>query len=444
MERELELAKALKTGTLDLICPEMELLACPNYREIALKGVGAIKSDSLGRLYFRMVAPFRGPLPDVLDSSRQPGEVASIRDCVMLRAIDESGREWRSSPLVIDLRNCVALNNWCFERRLPDIMHSEVQRGPTKSSIQILVPNSLRLPFDTATRRHTSVREKEIAWSSSIDTHIHKIGDAEVSFRSETDKWLSVFASQKSAFTPSWSGMLCHALGFATAQTPRPAVTVRSTNDFELLGLFSDPSWNIAQVIPPPVHCATPGGAANFWRLVELFFVYVESNRASSLVEELDGIRRGSRGSFQTACLTLAVGIEPIAQLLLRDEPKRISSDAISDLTSYIENWSGDSTLKMRAKQLLGRMSEASAADRMYAWADRTGTPHQLIDNWKKLRHPRAHGNQVAQQQVGYDLYYSAIELLHRIVCSEIGYDGPIVPTSQRGWTDSTIAGGTE
>lgn len=54
----MELARAIKGGTLELICPVMELLVCPSYHEVALRGAGVIRSDDLGRLYFRMVSPF--------------------------------------------------------------------------------------------------------------------------------------------------------------------------------------------------------------------------------------------------------------------------------------------------------------------------------------------------------------------------------------------------
>jgi hypothetical protein len=438
MNRELELAKAIKNGTLDLICPHMELLVCPQYHDVALKGTGIIRADNLARLYFRMVAPFHGPVHDILQPSKAPGEIYSLTDQVMLRAIDEDGREWRSSPLVVNLSSIIALGNWCIKKNIASLFHSVTRRESDQSFIQILIPDSPELPFDMATHCRKTVGDREIAWSSSIDNHVHPIEEANVTFRCEEDRWLSIAATQPSAFLPTWPGLLCHALGFATAQTLRPAVITRHFNAREDLELFSGPFWRFASAMCAPVQFSGPEGAKDFWRLVEVFFRYIERIEDKRLLDELDGIRRGAHGSFQTACLTLGIGIESIVKMLLKNEsPATVSSKMVGELMTYVDAWAGDASLKERAKGALGRLSETSAADLMYAWASRTGTRPELVDRWKKLRHPKAHGNSLDEEQVGYDLYYSSLELLYRIVASAIGYDGPIVPTSQRGWTDT-------
>ncbi len=438
MDRELELGKAIKHGTLDLICPEMELLVCPSYHDVALKGTGVIRSDNLARLYFRMVAPFRGRTHEVLLPSNEPGEIYSLRDHVMLRAIDEDGREWRSNPLIVNLHNVIPLPNWSIKQNITSLFHSVVRKESEHSFIQILIPDSPELPFDMATHSRKTVGDREIGWSSSIDNHVHPIGEAKVTFRREEDRWLSVAATQSSAFLPTWPGLLCHALGFATAQTLRPAVITRHFNAREDLDLFSGPFWRFASAMRGPVHVSGREGAKDFWRLVVVFFRYIERTEDKRLLDELDGIRRGARGSFQTACLTLGIGIESIVKMLLKDEsPATVSGKTVRELTTYIDAWPGDASLKERAKGALARLSEVSAADLMYAWASRTGARRKLVDRWKKLRHPRAHGKSLNEEQIGYDLYYSSLELLYRIVASAVGYDGAIVPTSQRGWTDN-------
>ena len=39
-----------------------------------------------------------------------------------------------------------------------------------------------------------------------------------------------------------------------------------------------------------------------------------------------------------------------------------------------------------------------------------------------------------------YDLYYSGVELMYRLIASVIGYAGPIVPTSRRDWGEEPTA----
>ncbi len=231
--------------------------------------------------------------------------------------------------------------------------------------------------------------------------------------------------------------------------------------------------------MPPPVYFRGPEGA-NFWRAVELFFSHIERHQFEQypLISELEGIRRGAQGSFQTACLTLAVGVESIAKVVLKDE--LVSPPSIQSLLDYIDSWQGDSTLRQRAKETLSqlpnadaagvldhldawkgdatlkkrakaalsRLSEVSAADRMYAWAKRTGIREEIVNRWKKLRHPKAHGDMVTEEGSGWNLYCSTAELLHRMVAYAIGYGGPILETSRVGWgletPGSDLSGGNQ
>ncbi len=55
------------------------------------------------------------------------------------------------------------------------------------------------------------------------------------------------------------------------------------------------------------------------------------------------------------------------------------------------------------------------------------------MDAWKKLRHPKAHGERLAQES-GWFRYCSTVELLHRMIAYGVGYDGAILKTSELGW----------
>jgi hypothetical protein len=231
------------------------------------------------------------------------------------------------------------------------------------------------------------------------------------------------------------------ALEFATAQTIPPALITRAYNAREDLTLFSGPFWRCSSSMPGPIRLDAPDAPRSFWRLVELFFNYLENRAELSqlegdpLLEELLGLRRGAEGSFQTACLTLAVGIESIAKLLSKGEPTtKLAPEILSSLMAHIERWSGEDRIKERVKGSVASLADLTAADLLYAWTKRTGNPPDLVDSWRKIRNPKAHGRKLNQGQVGHDLYYCAIELMYRVVASAIGYDGPIMLTSLRGW----------
>ncbi len=399
----MELAKAIKGGTLELICPEMELLVCPSYHESALKGAGVIRSDDLGRLYFRMISPFT--VGDARHKSlfgrRPAGELYAPEDYVMLRAVDENGREWRSNQFQLNLSNTIPLPNYVIRSNLFSILHAGERPELNYSGVRIVIPGVPGVPFDAVTHDQRSVGGQDAGSSYSIDHHEHIIGAAKVTFRREEGGFLSVSAVQSESFMPTWPGLLCHALGFAVAQTILPVVIAREFKDRADLSLHSGPFWRYSSLMPSPVPFTDLQGTRDFWRLVQLLFVYIEKQQIepNPLLDELDGIRRGAQGSFQTACLTLAVGIESIAGLLLQDEfTSLIPRPSIQPLLEYLELWRGDVALRDRAKGALSRLADVGAAGLMYAWAKKTGTSKELVDAWKKLRHPKAHGKRLTEE----------------------------------------------
>ncbi len=437
MSRELDWAKLVFEGSLDLICPEMELVVCPNYSEVAMKGSGVIRSDKHGRLYFRLISPFDGAAHPVLRPSRPQGEMYQPHDHVMLRATDEGGRMWSSNWMIVDLSNQLPIPNWRLRKHLANVMWSRQRPKHHTSYSHVLIPGLTRLPFDMWTKSVQTVGTKEVGWRDAVDHHSQTIDGAEVTFRKLEDGWLSIFARKDEPFMPYWAGLMLHAIEFMAGGNAPAAVLLRSFNEREDLQLCSGPFWRYDSAMPGPVTFQGPQGAGDYWCLLERFFVFLNANWQSvePILNELSGIRRGSQGSFQTACLTLAVGIESLSRVLLKDEqPPTVCKRLFRALLDHVSAWDGDPALVERAKGALGRLADVSAADRLYAWAGRTGVDRGLVDRWRKLRNPTAHGSAAVEEQITYDQYYSGVELLYRVIASAVGYDGPIVPTSQRGW----------
>ena len=238
-----------------MICPEMELLVCPAYHESALKGAGIIRSDDLGRLYFRMISPFlpAAPRHDSLFGSKPAGELYAPEDCVMLRALDEYGDEWRSNPLRIDLSRQIPISGYHVRSNVVSISRSRERKEANHSAVRMLIPGVPELPFDMITQERRSVDGRDIGFSSSVDRHEHSMGAATVIFRREEDGFLSVSAFQEGAFLPTWPGLMCHALGFAAAQTMFPAVIAREFRNREDLSLHSGPFLRYSSLMHSPV-----------------------------------------------------------------------------------------------------------------------------------------------------------------------------------------------
>lgn len=438
MNDELYYSNAILDGTLELICPEMSLLVCPSYHEIALKGTGVIKADKHNRLYFTMIAPNTRNIHPALLPSKLPGEICEPQEHVMLQAIDHNGNEWHSNWIVVNLYGMSHQHpNFFIQMHIEDLLseYDWIHYMPCWQNI--FIPNKLNLPFDQKTELKQRFDGKELDWGWNYDHHSQNIGEIEVNFKSVEEKWLVIKGEKQEEVMPDWPGAICQGLSLAMAREVRPVVVSREFEKRKRIQLFSGPFWHYEShlTLPVPLH---PHKIASFWDIIDKFVshIYPINKKSVALFEELSGIRRGAQGSIQTACLTIAVGIESLAAILLETEPVKteILKNEIRSVLDHMKKWNGDPKLLDRALGLLGQLGVTRALDRLYSWAERTNVDKRLIDCWKRIRNPKAHGKNMSEDQSLYDYYYAVVELMYRLVASVIGYDGPIRQTSIRGW----------
>ena len=206
-----------KGGNARVDMPRDGAACLPSYHESALQGTGVIRSDDLGRLYFRMISPFSigNARHKSLFGPKPVGELYAQEDHVMLRAVDENGDEWRSNPLRIDLSSQIPVPGYRVRTILFSISRSRERKKIDHSSARILIPGVPALPFDAITHNRRSAGGREIGFSHSFDHHQHTIGEATVIFRREEGGFLSVSSFQDGALLPTWAGLMCHTLGFA-------------------------------------------------------------------------------------------------------------------------------------------------------------------------------------------------------------------------------------
>lgn len=437
MHDAFKLGRSVVDGDLDLLCPKMELRRCPSYHETVMTGCGVIRSNKRGELSFRLSGSVPSPFPGVFSGDKPQGTMYDIDDHVMLVALDSQGREWRSNPLLIHLKHPSEIVHGYMSRRIESLMYTRKWSSKGESIVRLYIPRQSQFPFDRQTNFERLTDETLVEGGWSIDHHVRKIGDAEVTFRKEEGDWLSVTAKQATPMMPDWPGLMCHVLAFATSDLVRPAATVRAFNEREDIGLFSGPFHQYRSLMLRPIVGLTADDAEAFWSLVEGLFVFVWDHRLSSLqfLEELDAIRTGATMSIQTACLTLAIGIEALAKELLPVvPPPGWNQEAKALLESHISAWKGDSATRNRILGWLRSKGEPRAIDCLYAWATEHDIKHTLIEEWAKLRNCRAHGRLLEEDQPSYDSYYVVVELLYRLIASVIGYKGQILETSIPGW----------
>ena len=153
------------------------------------------------------------------------------------------------------------------------------------------------------------------------------------------------------------------------------------------------------------------------------------------ILNQLSAIRTGATSNFATACLTLAVGIEALVEgILVEDDALKPSCSELESVREHMGKWNGPKNLKDRLMGFLGLLGKVSADAKLRKWAERFGIDQSLVTSWKQLRNPTAHGDSPSGEQQDFDLYYSSVELMYRLVASAIGYDGPLRQTSKSGW----------
>lgn len=436
-----ELARSLVTGKLDLLCPLMELRTCPSYRETALSGSGVIRANNDGVLSFRLSGTPSDPFPQVLLGGKPQGFLYDIEDHVMLIARDQKGREWRSDPLLIHMTHPGELIHGYVSRKVGSLIHAQTTPLPGENTVRIFIPNQPQLPFDQATQHERRAGNEILEDGWAIDHHTRTIGDAKVTFRRHDSEWLSIEATQPTALSLDWVGLMCHALAFVSARFVQPAAVERSSGEDEYVELYSGPFRQYRSSMPRPITELTPEHAPSFWSLVERFFIFTQEmgGLQADFLSELEAVRAGALMSIQSACLTLAIGIESICTNFLPGvHPATWNPAARSSLEQHIAAWDGDSATRQRVLAWLRSKGEPRTVDRLHAWAKTQGVKKELVESWAKLRNRRAHGKAVSQTQPSYDQYYSVVELFYRLVTSIIGYDGKILETSIPGWGRET------
>lgn len=437
MTDEQKLAKDVVNGELELLCPEMQLLSCPNYGTSLFDGTGLIRSRSGGRLLFDIVGRYDQRFPPLAKlSSPIRGQIPEPDNHVMLRAVDALGREWRSNWVMPKtFPSGIRSNIWSISCELESLMHVETRPSTDMSEGRLYIKMPHSLPFDQVTHTTKMVGEDLHQQERSLDHHVCAINSAKVEFRQHESHWLTVRARQSTPVMPYWAGLMCQTLSFATAQTVRPVVAVREFNARKDMGIFSGPFSYPRSYLTMPVPLSE---RKDFWLLIRKFNEWVTSVNftvAEELFDELQGIRNGSMGSIRTAALTLATAVESLADLLLDSiEVERDCSDKVDLLLKHVRGWSGDDSVRHRAISILGSLKQVRPVDRLHQFAQISNTSTELVDAWKKLRDMVAHGQASNSYQQFLDRYFSSTELLYRILAFVIGYQGSLCATAKRGW----------
>jgi hypothetical protein len=191
------------------------------------------------------------------------------------------------------------------------------------------------------------------------------------------------------------------------------------------------------------------------WKMFELYWNFIASHTGPlfhPLSAQLHLIHAASGDSIQGSALLRAVAVESALKCCFNEfDNQRNESVAIRSLVAHVGKWAfaegqrcethNDSempieNIKTRASAALSHLNVRSAADRLYALADKNAISKDLIPIWKKIRRSFTHGDWKGMDdlQTLHDNSGSMLVLLYQLILHKIGYEGEQTDWGRTGW----------
>jgi hypothetical protein len=198
---------------------------------------------------------------------------------------------------------------------------------------------------------------------------------------------------------------------------------------------------------PPLRH---EGNEKNFYALMDCYFTNASESVGdkpfSPMSVKLAGLRSASEVGY-AEILALHVGVT-VETVLLEEYFKELGAPTEDALQAQktmlvaIGKTCLHKDLIRSGEQMLGGFSSRSAADKLAHLVRLGAIGEGELQNWKKLRHPFAHGLEIhkrkMEDQTLLDRTLAGICLVYKLTFLRIGYTGPYTDYSVVGWPNRT------
>jgi len=399
------------------------------------------------------------PVSHWQDMGIPPTHVEAVDELYRLVAIDSHGREWRSSP-VRGRFSALADVGGRGEvvESIDTLSYRDLHSRDDDPSVVLIFPTPppVRFPLSGWTRQVHARHDEEVLMCVTADHHQYQTEGCDVRIEHGNDDPLVVVVTPLDAEMVPWGfeRRLLDALAFAFGRGFLPPLSLRTqakhTDWYVCRGPYLDPQG----MVRPPVLPTSGADHMSVWSLAAAYqnSIVREWPEASSVHDPLSAalaeIAIGSRGTFRSAALALAIGVEAIGnaiRLRERHPPKVQPSLQMDSFVEYVQRWEGDQTTRDFVLNRLAQLKSPDLASCLYAFADAKNVDHAVIKTWKTMRPKLAHGALVdsyqqspddkqREAQMSIDLYYAVLGLVYRMIADFIGYDGPLVDYFRPDW----------
>lgn len=444
-----ELSEAVRKRTFEIDCPEIRLQLNVAGQVCKIAGPGSIYIEE-GRFKFKFFSKNRMP---VVASDTVAGQIVPAEQLWIFSAIDMQDRSWSSSHVspYEDVSYGSDHTGIIIRGELWQLEARSCNGISCSMGIRMDIPGEFNIPlFDstnTVTHNPSLGQQTE---SSKRDTASLEIDGCRITIVKHSS--FVRFHIDGKNLQSEIATRVCEAFQFVTARSTWWESLYSSDEEGNYIRLRLRNPLDSNRRMQPPLNTFFD---LDYWKLFECYFRYVSQNTLGKNLHAisafLSDVSEASATSFELYCLILSVAVEGVVKFLPSHEDDNTNVFAVvGRLVEYVMKWpefdvpdvmreeqpTTTQKLKMRISGLLNTLNQPRAVDRLQAIQIHGALQDDLIRNWKKLRHPAAHGNSFVENitQVEFDKCDKALTLLYQIIFLIIGYTGKFSNYSKHSW----------
>jgi hypothetical protein len=192
-----------------------------------------------------------------------------------------------------------------------------------------------------------------------------------------------------------------------------------------------------------------PAASSDFATLFDRYLRFVLTWRDSTphpISIEWNAIIASSQASVESQALVLSVAVESLLQHVTTtfptdlEEPDAGSSDrCLQSLKTFAVDISCPETFRNRLNGFISNYKAVRSVDKLYALASSGKIDTSLIEAWKALRHPAAHGTTRSESvDETLRLRDAVLALLYQITFLLVVYIGKFTNFAAEGWPEES------
>jgi hypothetical protein len=412
-------------GTWSMLCHDMRLSRGRDGALVA-SGSGRIGYESDGSLWFTLVATVEHePLP-----RRAVGTLVEPESYLDLTSIDEWGRTWRASRVLVDRedwRNGVRI----FEGQIWQLVWTKSDDGSDRlaaTGVRLLIPEAVELrhnrPVEVIRRVGSSSSQRRLSIAAS---EVSAAGFAMTIAGEEGGLSISIAAESGGITARTEAGAL-EALRFVTARPLSWVIAERTGPGWEQVELRRRLVRGRPNRWLPPIDYRED----EIWPMFGKYFEHVAARDCEipQISVRVEQVIEASNWSTSMQALVFGAAVEGVLSSEFRslDVAPAVSEDQKQDAIALIE---ASNLPEIVRNRLLNRARELTAVTpkmKLGALVEKGVCTSKVVEAFFALRHPHVHGRAVPARatQRGVDDLLSALSLFHRLVLAAIGYSWPM------------------